>query len=507
MSATHRRVPAEEKRKPQRIVVDAASRPPPFSREFEAAVLSSALGDKSGKTIDELSDLPVDDFYDEALRRMWWGACSLRDEGQPVDVVTLAQWLKEREWLQAVGGLTELARVIDAAPTVANVRKYADGVKAFAHARRVLETAQIIVGEGFGKTQAPDDFIAWAESEFGKALASGGKQAHAIESIGSIAKVRRAELEQMWAGKRDPWGLRGPFQKVNVITHGRHFGAFSLVGGFTSSGKSAYCMQEGLHIAGKSYLFPDENDPTKTVSADVAVLYLTLEMPKKIVMDRAVCTLARITIEQLRKGKNADNSPLDEDLRVRRDAAFRHFEALPFLVDDSDQSLESIVRAVRYAQAECRRLSRERGRPVRLGIVYLDHFHLTEENDEREVVSALGRLAKGLKRLAVRESIHVRALVQYNNDAPKRGERDVDSLPKNHDIKFGGAIMQAADQIEHVHRKWLSIEDKGSDEAIECENDAVVVIGKGRDGGGLGLVRLEFFGEVYTFAEPNREAA
>jgi len=495
-----------ERSKERRIAVDVSGRPPPHSLEIEAATLSTAMGDESGRTLDEISDVEKDHFYDEAHRRVWWAMTALRDERRPFDVISIAQWLKEREWLGAVGGIAALSKLIDTTPSVSSARQYANAVKAYAHQRSILAAAQMIVGEGFARNYAPDEFAVWAETEFGKAIASGGKQAHAIESIGEIGARRRVELAQMWAGKRDPWGLRGPFPRLNALTQGRQFGALSYVGGFTSSGKSSYCMQEALHIAGKEYRFPSEKKADETEPADVAVLYLTLEMPKAQCFDRLVATLARVSLTQLRKGKNDDGSPLDDDTRARRDAAFLHFEELPFYVDDSDQSLDSICRAVRYAQAKCRHASRVRGRPVRLGIVYLDHFHLTDENDEREVVAALARLAKGLKRLAVRESIHVRALVQYNRGAPKRGESDVDALPKNHDIKFGSAIEQSADQIEHVHRKWLSIDDKSSDEAIECENDAVIVVGKGRDGC-LGLVRLRFNGEIYTFEEPEDEAA
>ena len=96
--------------------------------------------------------------------------------------------------------------------------------------------------------------------------------------------------------------------------------------------------------------------------------------------------------------------------------------------------------------------------------------------------------------------LHVCALVQFNREAPKRGERDSDSLPQIHDIKYGGSIEQAADDIELVHRKWLSIPDKTSTEAQECREDAVVVRGKGRNGR-LGLVRMRFQGEHYHFEE------
>ncbi len=491
-----------KKRDEKFIAVDVAGREPPNNPEAEAVIVSSALAD--ARNVDLCGDLQPPEFHSDTWRRVWRAIQSLRVRGQPVDFQTVAEQLRSSGELNAVGGITTLVKVIDITPSVASVGAYAGIVRSYAHARRVIETAQVIAGEGLSRARSPSEFVEWASKLFDEVV-SGGPRKHGIEQIGETGKWRVEQYHQQWEGKREPFGMRTQWDRINGLTRGRSLGSLRFVGGFTSSGKSSYCEEEALFISGRPYLFPKRDKPKESEQCDVATLYLTLEMPKVNVYDRAVVQLARVSLDELLTGKSdVDGSPLNAAQRADIDAAVKMLDELPFYYDDANQSLESIVQAVRLVQGKIRQDSVKavaRGqRPLRLGIVYLDHFHIADENDDREVVAALARLAKGLKRLAVSEMLHVCALVQFNREAPKRGERDSDSLPQIHDIKYGGSIEQAADDIELVHRKWLSIPDKTSTEAQECREDAVVVRGKGRNGR-LGLVRMRFQGEHYHFEE------
>lgn len=493
----------KKKRDEQRyIAVDVSGREPPNNPEAEAAVIGAALTD--GRHAELCGDLQPPEFHIDEWRRVWRAIQAIRARGGHIDFQTVGEQLRGSGEINAVGGLAALVKVIDTTPMVPNVGAYATIIRSYAHARRVIEAAQVIAGEGLSRVRSPGDFVEWASKTFDEVI-SGGPRKHGIERIGETGKWRVEQYHQQWAGTREPFGMRTQWARINGLTRGRSLGALRFVGGFTSSGKSSYCEEEALFISGRPYLFPRRDNPAESEMCDVATLYLTLEMPKVNVYDRAVVQLARVSLDELLTGKSdVDGAPLSAAARADIDAAVKALDELPFYYDDANQSLESIVQAVRLVQGKIRQHSLERvergGRPLRLGIVYLDHFHITDENDDREVVSALGRLAKGLKRLAVSEMLHVCALVQFNREAPKRGERDSDSLPQIHDIKYGGSIEQAADDIELVHRKWLSIPDKTSTEAQECREDAVVVRGKGRNGR-LGLVRMRFQGEHYHFEE------
>src|SRR4051794_12101111 len=90
----------------QRVqAIDIAGRVPPHNEEAEAAVLSAVLTD--GRALDGVLEIPPrgGPFSADAHRRIYDAAVELHAKGQPVDLQTVYAYLKDRERLQAVGGL------------------------------------------------------------------------------------------------------------------------------------------------------------------------------------------------------------------------------------------------------------------------------------------------------------------------------------------------------------------------------------------------------------------
>jgi len=120
--------------------VDIAGRVPPHNAEAEAAVLSAVL--TNGASFDEVLDVLPDGapFYADANRRIYDAAVEVHASGQPVDLQTVYEHLKQRERLQAVGGLEYISKLIDASPAVAHVRAHAHIVVEKFRIRRLIET-------------------------------------------------------------------------------------------------------------------------------------------------------------------------------------------------------------------------------------------------------------------------------------------------------------------------------------------------------------------------------
>src|SRR3984957_12266812 len=109
-----------------RVVPDNAARVPPHDLDAEAAVLSASLLSPSalGRAAQVL--LP-EHFYSEAHRRVFEAAVALADASTPVDMVTVAGWLKDRDRFTQGGGRPSLQQVLGAAPALglAEVDAYA----------------------------------------------------------------------------------------------------------------------------------------------------------------------------------------------------------------------------------------------------------------------------------------------------------------------------------------------------------------------------------------------
>lgn len=97
-----------------------AGRVPPHDLFAEAAVLSAML--LSAEAFDRVQEvLAPEHFYADRHRRIFEAVLELNQLNQPVDLVTVAGWLRDRERLAQVGGTAYLAELADATPAVAHV--------------------------------------------------------------------------------------------------------------------------------------------------------------------------------------------------------------------------------------------------------------------------------------------------------------------------------------------------------------------------------------------------
>ena len=135
---------------------------PPQNLEAEIAVLGSLLLDKEaiGRAI-ELLDKSF--FYKEAHEKIYSIIVNLYDNNKAVDMVTVAEALKNSSMLDGVGGPSYIASITSSIPTAANVEHYARIVREKAILRNLISTATQIVSESYDNTSAVDDLLDKAE--------------------------------------------------------------------------------------------------------------------------------------------------------------------------------------------------------------------------------------------------------------------------------------------------------------------------------------------------------
>lgn len=470
--------------------IDVAGRVPPHNADAEAAVLSSVLTD--GQALDVVLEiLPNgESFYSDAHRRIYDAAVELHGKGQPVDIQTVAAILKDRDRLQAVGGIAYLVKLVDATPSVANVAAHARIVREKARVRRLIETCEMVAAQGYGDYGTASEFIAKAANDVAQiAEVDTGSR---IQSAAEVARSRDAEIEEQWAGKREPWGMRGPHRLVHEMTHGYGLGEQTFLAADTGGGKSVYALQVARHIAGRTY------------NGDVCgVGYLSLEMLSKRHYDRALIQatheIAReqppgvgasgVSMRELMTGMDADGAPLDEGKRWILAEARRRWRALPLELDDAPKDAAQIKITARAMQ---RRL-RERGAALRLLVI--DHLHIVELDGDEGEAKALADLVRSFNDLAKELEIHLLVLAQFNRATTARGGRPVVS-----DIKGASAIEQIAHKVVLLYRPWLRLPDKSTAEAASRARDAEFIVAKHRDGR-QGVIPMEFDGNAFTFHE------
>ena len=101
---------------------------PPQNLEAEQAVLGAVLIDKNA--IFRVSDLLVpEDFYTPHHERIYKAILALYEKHQPIDVLSLTNYLKEHEQLKDVGGSAYLADLTNHESSASHVTHYATIVK------------------------------------------------------------------------------------------------------------------------------------------------------------------------------------------------------------------------------------------------------------------------------------------------------------------------------------------------------------------------------------------
>src|SRR6266481_3863092 len=101
---------------------------PPQNLEAEQAVLGSLLIDKTA--IFRVADVLVEnDFYSPTHETIYRAIIDMYERRQPLDIMTLTGYLKEKDLLKNVGGSSYLAELTNQVTTASHVEHYATIVK------------------------------------------------------------------------------------------------------------------------------------------------------------------------------------------------------------------------------------------------------------------------------------------------------------------------------------------------------------------------------------------
>ena len=105
------------------MVETPGHRLPPQSLEGEMSVLGGVLLENEALN-KALEILRPDDFYRDSHRKIFTTLIELANRGEPADLVTLTAALQQQGELDAVGGSSYLATLVDFVPTAANIAYY-----------------------------------------------------------------------------------------------------------------------------------------------------------------------------------------------------------------------------------------------------------------------------------------------------------------------------------------------------------------------------------------------
>ncbi|MBP8981123.1 MAG: replicative DNA helicase [Syntrophobacterales bacterium] len=432
-------------------------RVPPQNLEAEQSVLGGILLDNQGLNA-VLEIITARDFYSEAHRQIFEAAHNLSERGEPIDLITLSNALKDQKRLDKVGGAAYLAGLVDNVPSAANIRHYAKIVKEKAILRSLINTATEILGKTY-ETGADIDTVL-DEAEQAIFAISEKKIRQAFFPLKEIVKDSFRTIEDLYSRKELVTGVPTGFDKVDDLTSGLQKADLIIIAGRPSMGKTAFALNIAQHVA---------------MQTATPVCIFSLEMAKEQIAMRMLAATAKVDSQRIRKGF------LGEMDWPKLTTAADSLSEAPIFIDDT------AAITVLEMKAKARRLKAEHG----LGLVIIDYLQLmrsgtTKDSREQEI----SEISRSLKALAKELSVPVIALSQLNRQVEVRTNR----RPQMADLRESGAIEQDADVIAFIYRD--EVYNKAEDNPEK--GIAEIIIAKQRNGP-TGTVKLAFLEKFTSF--------
>jgi replicative DNA helicase len=467
-------------------------RVPPSDLDAEAAVLSAVL--LSPDSFDSVQEvLKPEHFYADANRRVYEAVLELQRSGKPVDIISVAGWLRDRNRLQQVGGSPYLAQLTDATPAVAHVEAHARMIREKWRLRQLIATCQRVAAEGYGDCGEVQGFIDQAEQAvFDIARVPEGSTVVPVKDAIHGAFQILAEAARRGGGIT---GVPTGFIELDRRCAGLHNGDLYIVAGRPGMGKTAFVLNMAVNVAKPRRVEvaadadPYAEAPIEEPGAGVA--FFSLEMPREQLASRLLACEARVDVSRIRSGDLRR-----EDWNKLTEAAAR-LSRLPIWLDDTPALTMLDLRAkVRRIQADLKRGAAD-APAHKLGLVVIDYLQLMQgRRDAGSREQEISELSRGLKQLAKELEVPVLALSQLNRSVETRTTKD--KRPQLSDLRESGAIEQDADTIMFIYRDDYYFKDS-PDKGV-----AEVIIAKQRNGP-TGKVMTKFTPEYTRFDNLARE--
>jgi len=421
-------------------------RMPPSAVDIEEQVLGAMLLEKEAisKVIEILDE---DTFHAERYRKIFQAIVALFERSEPADSITLAEELRRRGQLDAVGGEAALVELTLRVTSAANVEYHARIVLEKALLRRLISASSAIASRAFNPTEDALDLLDEAEQAIFKI-----SEYRLKRNFVSMDKAVHDTLEMLESihGKHEGvTGVPTGFRDLDTLTGGWQNSDLIIIAGRPSSGKTAFALSLASNAA------MHRSKPTVTG-------IFSLEMSTQQLIMRLLCAEARVDAHAVRTGR------LPEDDWKRLSIGAGRVARANIFVDDT------AALGILELRAKARRLKAEHN----VGLIIVDYLQLMQgprnaENREKEI-SAISR---SLKALAKELSIPVIALSQLSRAVEGR----TDKRPILSDLRESGAIEQDADVVMFVHRPEMYVDPK-SERASEVQGRAEIIVGKQRNG-------------------------
>jgi replicative DNA helicase len=437
---------------------------PPQNIEAERSVLGALMLDKDA-IIKVANLIRIGDFYKDDHNLIYEAMVGLYEKREPIDVLSLSNFLEEKNQLDKIGGSSYLTSLVNSVPSSSNVEHYAKVVQKKSTLRKLITASGEITEMGYKESEDVEKILDEAEQKLFSVSQKYIKQD--FVSIKSILESAFNRIDELHKGDHKLRGIPCGFPDLDNLLAGFQKSDLIIVAARPSIGKTSLALDLARQIA---------------VQQKVPIGIFSLEMSSDQLIDRMLSAQSGVDLWRLRTGRLKSEDGEDDFQKIGE--AMGILSEAPIFIDDAGSSNVMEMRTM------ARRLQSEHN----VGLIIIDYLQLMEGRsggDNR--VNEISEISRALKQLARELNIPIIALSQLSRAVESRSPQ----IPKLSDLRESGSIEQDADIVMFLYREDREKPDTPNKNIIELH------IAKHRNGP-VGKISLYFDERITSFKSLER---
>ncbi|HAI82685.1 MAG TPA: replicative DNA helicase, partial [Chitinophagaceae bacterium] len=219
---------------------------PPQARELEEAILGALLIEKGA--FDVVAEIiHADCFYVDAHQRIFRAITQLVNNMQPVDILTVAECLKQREELDMVGGPYYISKLTNVVVSTAHIEAHARIVKERFVQRELIRVSTEIISKAYEDSTDVFDLMDDAEDKIYQ-ITNNFLKSDFKQMTNALAEAVN-RIEELRARTEDISGVPSGFPTLDKITFGWQSSDLIILAARPAVGKTAFALNLARNAA------------------------------------------------------------------------------------------------------------------------------------------------------------------------------------------------------------------------------------------------------------------
>lgn len=442
---------------------------PPQALELEEAVLGAIMIDSSG--LNQVIDIIWPEiFYSPINQEIYKAIKHLFDKSQPVDLITVSNYLKSQDKLDFIGGDYYLIELSQKVISSAHIEHHVRVMQEKFILRNLITILSEMISKAYDDTVEVQNLLNLLENKIFQLSNCYIKKNYDTSNNLFIKAINR--IKNIQNSNQDISGIPSGFDDLDQITSGWQKSDLIILAARPGMGKTSFLLSMTSNII---------------IDYKIPVAFFSLEMSSIQLINRLISSETGISLDKLRRAKLSDQ----DWVSVYSNTKHLQSDSLLFVDDSPTLSIFEL-------RAKCRNLVSQHNIKL-IMIDYLQLMVIDTLNNKKFInrEQEISIISRGLKSIAKELDIPIIALSQLSRAVEIRGGN---KRPMLSDLRESGAIEQDADIVGFIYRPdyyGFSNWNK-SYNMTSCKDQAEIIIAKHRNGS-LKNIRLKFINTQAKF--------